>query len=137
MPRAERDPAGLRQRALPRVSAGVRGRTGGGDFWEWREAMLTLARCQTPESVKTEYVATYEELLHSGYTAVGEFHYLGFETALRQRRPRRRSGSSWCCSTPRTPSRRSPSPPSRRTSTTSSASAGVGSRSAWRPTPSA
>jgi formimidoylglutamate deiminase len=60
----------------------LRGRTGGGDFWEWREAMLTLARCQTPESVKTQYAATYEELLHSGYTAVGEFHYLGFETAL-------------------------------------------------------
>ena len=60
----------------------LRGRMSGGDFWEWREAMLTLARRQTPESVKAEYVATYEEMLHSGYTAVGEFHYLGFETAL-------------------------------------------------------
>jgi formimidoylglutamate deiminase len=60
----------------------LRGRTEGGDFWAWREAMLELARCQTPESVKAEYVTTYTEMLHSGYTAVGEFHYLGFATAL-------------------------------------------------------
>ena len=60
----------------------LRGRTEGGDFWAWRDAMLALARCQTPKLVKAEYVTTYEEMLHSGYTAVGEFHYLGFETAL-------------------------------------------------------
>jgi formimidoylglutamate deiminase len=60
----------------------LRGRTEGGDFWAWRNAMLALARCQTPKLVKAEYVTTYEEMLHSGYTAVGEFHYLGFETAL-------------------------------------------------------
>ena len=60
----------------------LRGRAKGGEFWAWREAMLALARCQTPELVKAEYVATYEEMLHSGFTAVGEFHYLGFETAL-------------------------------------------------------
>jgi formimidoylglutamate deiminase len=60
----------------------LRGRTEGGDFWAWRDAMLALARCQTPELVKGEYVTAFEEMLHSGYTAVGEFHYLGFETAL-------------------------------------------------------
>jgi formimidoylglutamate deiminase len=60
----------------------LRGRTEGGDFWAWRDAMLALARCQTPELVKSEYVTTYEEMLHSGFTAVGEFHYLGFDTAL-------------------------------------------------------
>jgi formimidoylglutamate deiminase len=61
----------------------LRGRMEGGDFWAWRGAMLALAkRCQTPELVKTAYVTTYEEMLHSGYTAVGEFHYLGYETAL-------------------------------------------------------
>jgi formimidoylglutamate deiminase len=61
----------------------LRGRTEGGDFWAWRDAMLALAkRCQTPELVKGAYVTTYEEMLHSGYTAVGEFHYLGYETAL-------------------------------------------------------
>jgi formimidoylglutamate deiminase len=60
----------------------LRGRTEGGDFWAWREAMLGLARCQTPDAVKASYVTTYEEMLHSGYTAVGEFHYLGFDAAL-------------------------------------------------------
>src|SRR5439155_4087460 len=60
----------------------LRGRTEGGDFWAWRDAMLELARCQTPELVKGAYVTTYEEMLHSGYTAVGEFHYLGFDLAL-------------------------------------------------------
>jgi formimidoylglutamate deiminase len=44
--------------------------------------MLSLARGQTPEFVKASYVTTYEEMLHSGYTAVGEFHYLGLEPAL-------------------------------------------------------
>jgi formimidoylglutamate deiminase len=60
----------------------LRGRTEGGDFWAWRDAMLDLARGQTPESVETGYVTTYEEMLQSGYTAVGEFHYLGFDAAV-------------------------------------------------------
>src|SRR5947208_8450451 len=60
----------------------LRGRTEGSDFWAWREAMLDLARCQTPDAVKAEYVPVYREMLHSGYTAVGEFHYLGFDAAL-------------------------------------------------------
>ena len=60
----------------------LRGRTEGGDFWAWRDAMLGLAGYQTPESVKAEYVTVYEEMLHRGYTAVGEFHYLGFDAAV-------------------------------------------------------
>src|SRR5215213_10770526 len=60
----------------------LRGRTEGGDFWAWREAMLDLARKQTPERVRTDYVAVYRELRAAGYTAVGEFHYLGFDEAL-------------------------------------------------------
>src|ERR687887_104526 len=51
----------------------LRGRTEGGDFWAWRETMLDLARGQTPGRVRTEYAA--------GYTAVGEFHYLGLAEA--------------------------------------------------------
>jgi formimidoylglutamate deiminase len=60
----------------------LRGSTGGGDFWTWREAMLDLARGQTPEHVRTSYEDVFREMLASGYTAVGEFHYLGFEEAL-------------------------------------------------------
>jgi len=57
----------------------LRGRAEGGDFWAWRETMLELAAAQTPERVRREYVAVYCELRAAGYTAVGEFHYLGLE----------------------------------------------------------
>ena len=60
----------------------LRGRAGGEDFWAWREAMLALAGRQTPELVRREYVEVYRELRAAGYTAVGEFHYLGFDEAL-------------------------------------------------------
>jgi formimidoylglutamate deiminase len=59
----------------------LRGRTEGADFWAWRESMLDLARGQTPRRVRSSYVEVYRELLSAGYTAVGEFHYLGFEQA--------------------------------------------------------
>ena len=60
----------------------LRGRLAGGDFWAWRLAMLDIARCQTPERVRAEYVSVYSEMRQSAYGAVGEFHYLGFEEAL-------------------------------------------------------
>ncbi len=60
----------------------LRGRSGGGDFWAWRELMLAEAERQTPETVRRDYVHVYEELRRAGYTVVGEFHYLGFEEAL-------------------------------------------------------
>jgi formimidoylglutamate deiminase len=59
----------------------LRGRVEGGDFWAWRETMLELAAAQTPERVRREYVDAYGELRAAGYTAVGEFHYLGLEEA--------------------------------------------------------
>ena len=60
----------------------LRGRAGGADFWGWREVMLAEAERQTPELVRREYVQVYRELRAAGYTAVGEFHYLGFDEAL-------------------------------------------------------
>ena len=60
----------------------LRGRGGGGDFWAWRDLMLKEAERQTPRLVRHEYVEVYRELRAAGYTAVGEFHYLGFEEAL-------------------------------------------------------
>jgi formimidoylglutamate deiminase len=59
----------------------LRGRAAGGDFWEWREGMLREAEAQTPSSVRTAYEVTYREMRAAGYTAVGEFHYLGLEEA--------------------------------------------------------
>jgi formimidoylglutamate deiminase len=59
----------------------LRGKAEGGDFWEWRELMFREAERQTPETVRREYVRTYRELRRAGFTAVGEFHYLGLAEA--------------------------------------------------------
>jgi len=59
----------------------LRGSLAGADFWAWRDAMLLSAEAQTPETVRAEYAATYREMLAAGYTAVGEFHYLGLAEA--------------------------------------------------------
>ncbi len=59
----------------------LRGRTEGADFWAWRESMLDMARCQTPGRVRESYGWIYRELRDAGYTAVGEFHYLGLAEA--------------------------------------------------------
>ena len=59
----------------------LRGRAAGGDFWAWREGMLAEAARQTPELIRTSYEMTYREMRAAGYTAVGEFHYLGVAEA--------------------------------------------------------
>jgi formimidoylglutamate deiminase len=55
----------------------LRGRSEGCDFWAWRESMLDVAAGLTPGQVRKDYVEVYREMLGAGYTAVGEFHYLG------------------------------------------------------------
>jgi formimidoylglutamate deiminase len=59
----------------------LRGRDRGGDFWAWRDEMLALAASLSLEDVRRGYVEVYRELRANGYTAVGEFHYLGFDEA--------------------------------------------------------
>jgi len=59
----------------------LRGQTEGADFWGWRDAMLELARNLNPEQVSAGYLQVYREMLGAGYTAVGEFHYLGLAEA--------------------------------------------------------
>ncbi|MFN2470087.1 MAG: amidohydrolase family protein [Gaiellaceae bacterium] len=53
-----------------------------GDFWAWRERMVEEAHRQTPQRVRDQYADGYAEMRAAGYTAVGEFHYLGFDEAL-------------------------------------------------------
>jgi formimidoylglutamate deiminase len=60
----------------------LRGRAEGSDFWGWRDAMLAEAERQTPERVREEYELAYREMRSAGFTAVGEFHYLGYDEAL-------------------------------------------------------
>jgi formimidoylglutamate deiminase len=59
----------------------LRGRAAGADFWAWRDGMLAEAERQTPDLVRSSYAATYREMRAAGFTAVGEFHYLGVPEA--------------------------------------------------------
>lgn len=56
----------------------LRGRThtGTGNFWSWRDQMYAAAKALTPELYEQLATAVYAEMVVSGYTAVGEFHYL-------------------------------------------------------------
>ncbi len=55
----------------------LRGRAAGTDFWAWRDGMLEEAGRATADGVRAAYADAYREMLAAGYTAVGEFHYLG------------------------------------------------------------
>jgi formimidoylglutamate deiminase len=70
----------------------LRGRTEGGDFWAWRESMLDLAAGLAPGQVRELYADVYREMLAAGYTAVGEFHYLGFDEAVAATEAAREAG---------------------------------------------
>lgn len=56
----------------------LRGRThsGEGSFWTWRDQMYSAAKALTPALYEKLATAVYAEMVVSGYTAVGEFHYL-------------------------------------------------------------
>ncbi|WP_456425137.1 formimidoylglutamate deiminase [Rhodocaloribacter sp.] len=64
--------------AFQRAIAGRTQRVGPGDddFWTWRQAMYAFAGRMTPEAVEATAAQLYVDMLKSGYTAVGEFHYL-------------------------------------------------------------
>src|SRR4030095_6651443 len=59
----------------------LRGRPTGGDFWAWRALMIAEATPQAPGAGRRDYADTYREMRAAGYTAVGEFHYLGLDEA--------------------------------------------------------
>jgi formimidoylglutamate deiminase len=59
----------------------LRGRIEQGDFWSWRSHMIEFARQLDLEALGSIYSAAYREMMSAGYTAVGEFHYLGADAA--------------------------------------------------------
>jgi formimidoylglutamate deiminase len=75
----------------------LRGRAAGRDFWAWRDGMLEEADRQTPETVRELYARTYREMRSAGYTAVGEFHYLGRETAFAAAEAAAEAGIAFVC----------------------------------------
>ncbi|HQV92787.1 MAG TPA: amidohydrolase family protein, partial [Phycicoccus sp.] len=84
--RAASDDTVLRGVALPGFAnahshafhRALRGRThaGGGTFWTWREEMYAVASRLDPDTYLALARAVFAEMLATGYTAVGEFHYL-------------------------------------------------------------
>jgi formimidoylglutamate deiminase len=68
----------LHSHAFQRGMAGL-AETRGPDqdtFWTWRESMYRLALALTPDDVQAVAALAYMEMLESGFTRVGEFHYL-------------------------------------------------------------
>lgn len=68
----------LHSHAFQRGMAGlseVRG-PGADSFWTWREVMYGFLGRLTPEDVQAVAAQAYAEMLESGFTRVGEFHYL-------------------------------------------------------------
>jgi formiminoglutamate deiminase len=56
----------------------LRGRThgDGGTFWTWRDRMYRVARTLDPDTYYALARATFGEMVLSGVTSVGEFHYV-------------------------------------------------------------
>jgi formiminoglutamate deiminase len=50
--------------------------TGRDDFWTWREAMYRCAGRLGPDDVEAVAALAFAEMLETGFTRVGEFHYL-------------------------------------------------------------
>jgi len=46
------------------------------DFWSWREVMYRFLDRLTPDDIAAITAQAYVEMLESGFTRVGEFHYL-------------------------------------------------------------
>jgi cytosine/adenosine deaminase-related metal-dependent hydrolase len=50
-------------------------------FWTWRDVMYRFALAMTPEQMEAIAAQAYVEMLESGFTRVGEFHYLHHDPA--------------------------------------------------------
>jgi formimidoylglutamate deiminase len=68
--------ANAHSHAFQRALRGL-GEGGGLDsFWTWRGAMYRVAARMTPDDLHIVASTAFAEMLATGYTAVGEFHYL-------------------------------------------------------------
>src|SRR5882762_7650673 len=64
--------------AFQRGMAGLAERRGPAhdSFWTWREVMYRFLSRLTPDDVEAIAAFAYMQMLETGFTAVGEFHYL-------------------------------------------------------------
>lgn len=51
------------------------------DFWSWRELMYRFCARMTPEDLEAVSAMAFAEMLESGFTRVGEFHYVHHDPA--------------------------------------------------------
>ncbi len=65
----QRGMAGLAERGGPEVDS----------FWTWREAMYRFVDRISPDQLRAIAALGYVEMVESGFTRVGEFHYLHHE----------------------------------------------------------
>ena len=73
----------LHSHAFQRGMAGLaerRGRTAD-SFWTWREVMYRFLDRLTPDDLQAIAALAYCEMMESGFTRVGEFHYLHHDPA--------------------------------------------------------
>lgn len=70
--------ANLHSHAFQRGMAGLSERRGDGEdsFWSWRQIMYAFNDHLTPDHARAIAALVYCEMLESGFTSVGEFHYL-------------------------------------------------------------
>jgi formimidoylglutamate deiminase len=68
----------LHSHAFQRAMAGLTETKGpqADSFWTWREVMYRFVERLDPEDVEAIAALAYAEMLESGFTRVGEFHYL-------------------------------------------------------------
>jgi formimidoylglutamate deiminase len=68
----------LHSHAFQRGMAGLAETRGASDdsFWTWRETMYRFVDRLTPDSLRAIAAQAYVEMLETGVTRVGEFHYL-------------------------------------------------------------
>lgn len=68
----------LHSHAFQRGMAGLAEVNRGGDdsFWSWRETMYRFVGRLTPDHLRAIAAQAYVEMLETGFTRVGEFHYL-------------------------------------------------------------
>jgi formiminoglutamate deiminase len=73
----------LHSHAFQRGMAGLAERRGTGDdsFWTWREVMYRFLERMGPDDLVAIAALAYAEMLETGFTRVGEFHYLHHDPA--------------------------------------------------------
>ena len=62
--------------SFQRGLAGLAEGDGPSSFWGWRDVMYAFVEQLTPDDVETITAQLHVEMLKSGFTCVGEFHYL-------------------------------------------------------------